>query len=95
MEERFFQPASPDAIQELCQRLHLNQPFVLFVGERRPHKNLIGLLKTFALFKRMTSQPYQLVIAGKSYADYKEPEKIAKQFGSIRFDHLPGLCSGI
>ena len=29
----------------------------------------------------MTSQPYQLVIAGRSYADYREPEKIAKQFG--------------
>lgn len=81
VDERFFQPASPDAVQEVRNRLHLEQPFVLFVGERRPHKNLIGLLKTFALFKRMTSQPYQLVIAGRSYADYKEPEKIIKQFG--------------
>ena len=81
VEERFFTPAPPDAIQELRQRFHLDQPFLLFVGERRPHKNLIGLLKAFAIFKRMTNQPYQLVIAGRSHADYKEPEKIAKQFG--------------
>ncbi len=81
VDERFFQPATPDAIQDLRHRYHLDQPFVLFVGERRPHKNLIGLLKAFAVFKRLTSQPYQLVIAGRSYADYKEPEKITKQFG--------------
>ncbi len=81
VDERFYQPAPPDAVHELRQRFHLEQPFVLFVGERRPHKNLIGLLKTYALFRRMTGQPYQLVIAGRSYADYQEPEKIAKQFG--------------
>ena len=81
VDERFYQPALPDTIQDLRHRYHLDKPFVLFVGERRPHKNLIGLLKAFAVFKRMTSQPYQLVIAGRSYADYKEPEKIAKQFG--------------
>jgi glycosyltransferase involved in cell wall biosynthesis len=81
VDERFFTPSPPEAVQELRQRLHLDLPYLLFVGERRPHKNLIGLLKTFALFRRMTSRPYQLVIAGKSYADYREPEKIAKQFG--------------
>jgi glycosyltransferase involved in cell wall biosynthesis len=81
VDERFFTPAPPDSVNELRQRLHLDPPFILFVGERRPHKNLIGLLKAFALFRRMTSLPYQLVIAGKSYTDYKEPEKIAKQFG--------------
>jgi glycosyltransferase involved in cell wall biosynthesis len=93
VDERFFNPAPPDSIQELRTRYQLNQPFLLFVGERRPHKNLIGLLKAYAIFRRKTSQPYQLVIAGKSYEDYKEPEKIAKQFGlsdSIIFlDYIP------
>ena len=81
VDERFFQPALPDALQELRQRMHLDQPFILFVGERRPHKNLIGLMKAFSLFRRLSNQPYQLVIAGKRYADYQEPETIAKQFG--------------
>jgi len=81
VDERFFTPVPPEAVQELRQRFHLDRPFLLFVGERRPHKNLVGLLKTFALFKRTTSEPYQLVIAGRSYTDYREPEKIVKQFG--------------
>jgi len=81
VDERLFISSLPDALQELRQRMHLDQPFILFVGERRPHKNLIGLMKAFSLFRRMSNQPYQLVIAGKSYADYQEPETIAKQFG--------------
>jgi len=81
VDERLFISSLPDALQELRQRMHLDQPFILFVGERRPHKNLIGLMKAFSLFRRMSNQPYQLVIAGKPYADYQEPETIAKQFG--------------
>ena len=81
VDERLFISSLPDALQELRQRMHLDQPFILFVGERRPHKNLIGLMKAFSLFRRMSNQPYQLVIAGKRYADYQEPETIAKQFG--------------
>ena len=88
VDERFFQASPPEVIQDLRQRYDLPGPFILCVGERRPHKNLIGLLKAFALFKRLTDQPYQLIIAGRSYADYKEPEKITRQFGlseSVRF----------
>jgi glycosyltransferase involved in cell wall biosynthesis len=88
VDERFFQSAPPDAIHEVQQRLHLNQPFVLFVGERRPHKNLTGLLKAFMQFKRMTVQPYHLIIAGRSYADYQNPEKIIEQYGLTDSVHL-------
>lgn len=43
-------------------------PYILFVGERRPHKNLRGLLQAFALMQK--ENQLRLVLAGKSYATY-------------------------
>ncbi len=52
--------------------------YILCVGERRPHKNLPRLI---AAFKPLLV-PYPdlaLVIAGKSYSDYHEPEAAAER----------------
>ena len=81
VDDRFFQPAPSEVVEEVRQRYQLDKPFILYVGDRLPHKNIVGLLKAFALFKRMTPQPYQLVIAGQQFPHYKEPEKIIKQYG--------------
>jgi len=93
VDARYFLPTSLQEIQNLNHRYNLTSPYLLFVGERRPHKNLVRLIEAFSLFRRMIQQPYQLVIAGKRYADYQTPEKIAQDTGfkdDIRFiDHLP------
>jgi glycosyltransferase involved in cell wall biosynthesis len=39
------------------------RPFLLFVGNVKPHKNLVALIKAFALVKDIL--PYDLVIVGK------------------------------
>ena len=53
--------------------------FFLFIGERRPHKNLPRLIKAFSHFKNKIKSDYKLIIAGKPYAQYSEPEKVTKQ----------------
>ncbi|MCA9958967.1 MAG: glycosyltransferase, partial [Anaerolineales bacterium] len=40
-----FQPAGTEAITALRERYGLTRPFLLTVGERRPHKNHLGLLQ--------------------------------------------------
>jgi glycosyltransferase involved in cell wall biosynthesis len=71
----------------------LERPFLLYVGERRPHKNLPGLLEAFMRFRKQSSRDYQLIIAGKRYADYEIPEKITAHLGlerHVRFlDYVP------
>ncbi|MBN1147315.1 MAG: glycosyltransferase family 4 protein [Anaerolineales bacterium] len=76
VDERYWQPAPASEIEALRLRYGLGERLILFVGERRPHKNITGLLRAFAAFRRMAREPYQLVIAGKRYADYQEPEEI-------------------
>lgn len=98
VEERFFTPIPDQALQEFRFRCGLEQPYILFVGERRPHKNLLGLIRAYKKFQQLTARPYQLVIAGKPYPGYQEPEREAQPLGDqVRFiDHimdaeLPGL----
>jgi glycosyltransferase involved in cell wall biosynthesis len=93
VEERFFQPGAPGEAEMLRTRYGLNAPYILFVGERRPHKNLPGLIQSFAHFQRLTPATYQLVIAGKCYGDYQAPEKLVEHLRletQVRFiDALP------
>ena len=88
MDERFFERLSPSELQDFRVKHRLEQPFLFFIGERRPHKNLPGLLRAFQAFQRLSGQPCELVIAGKAYADYRLPEELSRALGlegAVRF----------
>lgn len=93
VDETHLQPVQTEQIDLLRKRYGLGEHLILFVGERRPHKNIHGLLKAFSALQAMVDQPYQLVIAGKAYADYREPEALTESLGLqdwVRFlDYLP------
>lgn len=52
--------------------LHINKPFVLYVGNSYPHKNLSGLLGAWKHFVTQYSDAYSLVLAGKENVFYKK-----------------------
>lgn len=96
----YNQSISTEILQRVCKRYQLNSDFILYVGERRPHKNIAGLLRAFAQLQKLNDRPYQLVIAGQPYTDYKEPERLVENLAlgnSVRFlnyvpdAHLPAL----
>jgi glycosyltransferase involved in cell wall biosynthesis len=93
LDRRFSQDIPPPVLERFRRKYALDHPYLLFVGERRPHKNLVGLIEAFALFRRMVNQPYQLVIVGKRYSDYQVPEQVALKrdlVNQVRFiDYLP------
>ena len=53
--------------------------YFLFIGERRPHKNLARLIEAFSIFKQRAPNKIKLVIGGKKYASYDEPERKAQE----------------
>ncbi|MBN2013007.1 glycosyltransferase family 4 protein [candidate division KSB1 bacterium] len=55
--------------------------YFFFMGERRPHKNLVRLIEGFALFKNKNKTNHKLIIGGKPYSDYNEPEKKVVELG--------------
>ncbi len=50
----------------------LKKPFLLYVGQWRPHKNLVRLVRAFEIAKRRAKTDFQLVIGGKPDPEYSE-----------------------
>ena len=88
VEDLFFNIHPLNTIQTVRSRYGLEDPFIIFVGERRPHKNIAGVIEAFDLFRRMVDTPYKLAIVGKPYLNYRIPEKLTQKLGlkdHIRF----------
>ena len=51
LDERFAFSHSPDERKQVLERYQLKDPFVLYAGKIRPHKNLSRLIEAFAVLK--------------------------------------------
>ncbi len=70
-ENRFFEKYTDEQKRKITESFGIRGKYFLFVGERRPHKNLPRLIQAFEKFQR-ENEDYSLVIAGKTYAQYRE-----------------------
>ena len=77
-----YRPASLEAQAQVRAKFALTRPFVLSVGERRPHKNHHGLIRAYARSKSRAT--HDLVIVGQAYRDYTVPESTVEEL------NLPG-----
>ncbi len=66
----------------------ISKKFILFVGTRRPHKNIEGLIRALAILRNEYNHDVDVVIAGKAYADYTEPERCAHQLNVDEHTHF-------
>ncbi len=63
-DEKDFAAPSKEIIENLKRKYHfLNLPIILYVGQWRPHKNIVGLIEAFSILKK--DIPARLVIIGK------------------------------
>ncbi len=53
-----------EEVQTILDKLKVKTPYFFYIGNRRPRKNLIGLLDSFKLFQKVHPN-YYLVMAGK------------------------------
>jgi glycosyltransferase involved in cell wall biosynthesis len=60
-----FRPQTPERISEVRRRHGLERPYVLFVGNLEPRKNLAGLVRAFRILRRERKEPLDLVVAGQ------------------------------
>ena len=82
-----FRPPSQDARAAARMRYHLAKPFLLFVGNIEPKKDLPTLLRAFALLKR-GGLPHELAIAGKRGWKCREVQRLPAELGvesDVRF----------
>jgi len=67
-----FRAAPAAAVAALRERFALRRPYVLFVGEFRPHKNFLGLLDAWARTRHRES--HDLLLAGLVHAGDPDPQ---------------------
>ena len=69
--------------KDFLQDYGISKPFLLYVGNAYPHKNLEGLLKAFRKFSREDGQ-HQLVLVGKNDYFYNRLKEEADKLGLIK-----------
>ncbi|MCD6289563.1 MAG: glycosyltransferase family 4 protein [Anaerolineae bacterium] len=100
-----FRPQPPAIVEALVARMGLSQPYALYLGSNRPHKNLVRLVEAWALARRMSAAAgrWTLVIAGMWDERYPQARRRVHELdvgGSVRFlgpvaeAALPALYSG-
>jgi glycosyltransferase involved in cell wall biosynthesis len=71
IDERFKIPPPPDAVARIRERYQLEDPFVLYVGNVKPHKNVVRLIEAFALMRRQRTDGLKLVIIGDEISKFQ------------------------
>ncbi len=71
----------PEAsVHDVRQRYHLWEPFVLYLGSNKPHKNLVRLVEAWAQVAPVFPET-KLVIAGSWIPTHPEPRLRAEELG--------------
>jgi glycosyltransferase involved in cell wall biosynthesis len=98
-----FRPAPAADVGATLVRYGILPPYLLYVGNIQPRKNLTGLLEAFAILKRVERLPHRLVIVGRAawlYSDVFARMRELKLESDIVFtshvptSHLPALYTG-
>jgi glycosyltransferase involved in cell wall biosynthesis len=97
IDERFLGPPDEERMELVRQRYQLDHPFVLYVGNIKPHKNLERLMDAFAHVRADGLDDLRLVIIGDELSKYPplrqavhrhRLEKYVRFFGFQPYDTL-------
>jgi glycosyltransferase involved in cell wall biosynthesis len=81
-----------DKIRErLGSKYGIVKPFIFYTGVWRNHKNIVGLIKAFAIFKKEFGSSYQLVLGGKEDPFYPEVKKAIRDLDLEKDIVCPGF----
>jgi glycosyltransferase involved in cell wall biosynthesis len=70
IDERFLAPPDEERMDQVRQRYQLNHPFLLYVGNIKPHKNLERLIDAFGRVRAKGLDDLRLVIIGDEISKY-------------------------
>jgi glycosyltransferase involved in cell wall biosynthesis len=70
IDERFLGPADTTRMDLVRQRYQLDHPFVLYVGNIKPHKNVDRLIDAFGRARRSGPDDLKLIIIGDELSKY-------------------------
>ncbi|MDX1630533.1 MAG: glycosyltransferase family 1 protein [Thermoanaerobaculia bacterium] len=103
VEEQFHRILAPEDLERWAQQLELPNPYLLFVGNPKPHKNLDVVLQAYAKAREIEGFDAPLVcVGGKSEANLKIRQRAEtlgiseklKMLGHVASEALPAIYQG-
>jgi glycosyltransferase involved in cell wall biosynthesis len=70
IDERFNEEPPADEVMRVRERYQLNDPFILYAGNIKPHKNLERLIEAFHIIRRGELEHVKLLIIGDEISKY-------------------------
>ena len=70
IDERFNEEPAADEVMRVRERYQLNDPFILYAGNIKPHKNLERLIEAFHIIRRGELEHVKLLIIGDEISKY-------------------------
>lgn len=64
IDERLYRPPAPDQIARVRERYQLDYPYVLYVGNIKPHKNVVRLIEAFDIVRKSGFEDLRLLVIG-------------------------------
>lgn len=101
--ERYHPLIQPANLEQIKRKFNITKPYFLYIGQWRAHKNVVRLIRAFALLRRRYQLDYQLVLGSKIDSAYPEIPATIKELGLqedvvltgyVADDELPYLYNG-
>jgi glycosyltransferase involved in cell wall biosynthesis len=70
IDERFSEEPAADEVLRVKERYQLNDPFILYAGNIKPHKNLERLIEAFHIIRKGELEFVKLLIIGDEISKY-------------------------
>jgi len=93
IDERLAAPHTEDEIARVRERFQLQDPFVLYAGNIKPHKNIDRLIEAFSLFKQRQPGETRLVIIGDETSRYPNLRRLVHRHQLHKFVRFLGFVS--
>ena len=80
IDERFGETPSEEDVFRVRERYQLHDPYVLYAGNIKPHKNLERLIEAFHLLRRDSLEHVKLLIIGDEISKYATLRRAVHRF---------------
>jgi glycosyltransferase involved in cell wall biosynthesis len=91
IDDRFREPPPPDEIERIRERFQLHEPFVLYVGNVKPHKNLERLIEAIHLLHQNGYDTLKLLVIGSDISKYAELRRAIHTYNLHRYVRFLGF----
>ena len=91
IDERFLTPPDEATTDRVHQRYQLDHPFVLYVGNIKPHKNIERLIDAFGRARRDGPQGLKLVVIGDDISRYPSLRQMVHRHKLDKFVRFLGF----